>query len=273
MGSWVEVTGRTVEEATEEAARRFNVGKHDLKIEVVEEGSKGFLGIGAKSAKVKVALKPSALQPFAEGVLTRILRGMGLPDTVKIKKDPDGNSVLNIEGPSSGALIGRHGLTLESLQYLVSKIVQRVTGDDRVMIVVDVEGYLDRQREKLRELALNLAQKARETGVEIPMRPMSSKDRRVVHLALKDHEHVITESRGEDERRKVVIVPKVKAPEPGASPAPEAAPKAEPAVENQSLASTAPSSEPAAVPPASAPEPGNAAPTGPSDRDDDIGNR
>jgi spoIIIJ-associated protein len=294
--SWVEIMGRTTEEAIEEAARRFNVKPEDLKTETVEEGSRGFLGIGSKPASVKVALKPHAVMPFAEGVLTRILRGMGLPDTVKSQKDSDGNTVLNIQGSSSGALIGRHGHTLESLQYLVSKVVQRMTGDEKTIIVVDVENYLERQKDKLRELALNLAQKTKETGVEIPMRPMSSKDRRIVHMALKDHEHVTTESRGEGLRRKVVIVPKVKAPaadqpsiqeaEPG-TPATEAG--NETPVENQDAPASAenppdsqldlmksPQSAPAAAPAENAgkaQEPGNIAPPPPSDLDDDIGNR
>jgi spoIIIJ-associated protein len=218
-GSWVEVTGRTIAEAIEEAARRFNVSQTDLKTDVVDEGAKGFLGIGSKPAKVKISLKPAAVPPFAEGVLSRILRGMSLPDKVKIQKDSDGNTVLNILGPSSGTLIGRHGHTLEALQYLVAKVVQRMTGDEKTIVVVDVESYLERQTDKLKELAVNLAQKARETGTEIPMRPMSSKDRRVVHLTLKENEHVTTESRGEGLRRKVVIVPKVKAPPPVVSTA------------------------------------------------------
>jgi spoIIIJ-associated protein len=223
--SWVEISARSVEDAIEEAARRFNVNKADLKTEVLDEGSKGFLGIGSKPAKVKVSLKPSSVAPFAEGILSRLLRGMSLPDKVKVQKDSDGNTVLNIQGPSSGTLIGRHGHTLEALQYLVSKVVQRMTGEEKTIVVVDVENYLERQKDKLKDLAVNLAQKAKETGVEIPMRPMSSKDRRVVHLALKDHEHVTTESRGEGLRRKVVIVPKVKATEvtPEAAAAAQAA--------------------------------------------------
>lgn len=208
--SWMELSGRTIEEVLEDAVHRFNVQREDFKTEVIDEGSKGFLGIGSKPAKVKIALKSHVVPVFAEGVLTRILRGMGLPDTVKIQKDSDGNIVLNIQGPSSGTLIGRHGHTLESLQYLVLKVVQRITGEERAVVIVDVENYLERQKDKLKELALGLAQKAKETGAEVPMRPMSSKDRRVVHLALKDHEHVTTESRGEDIRRKVVIIPKIK---------------------------------------------------------------
>ncbi len=277
--SWVEVSGRSVEEAMEEASRRFNVNKADLKTEVKEEGSRGFLGLGSKPAVVRISLKPQAVPNFAEGVLSRLLRGMGLPDTVKLQKDEDGNTVLNIQGPSSGTLIGRHGHTLESLQYLVSKTVQRITGDEKNIVVVDVESYLERQKEKLRELAQNLAQKAKETGVEIPMRPMSSKDRRIVHLTLKDHEHVTTESRGEGLRRKVVIVPKVKAepkPEGNANASSEDSSasinldETQPVVPNQPVAVEANIEEPPHV--EDQPQPGNMAPKEP-DLDDDIGNR
>lgn len=287
--SWVEVTGRTVEEALEEASRRFNVNKADLKSETVEEGSKGFLGIGSKPARVRISLKGSAVPTFAEGVLSRLLRGMSLPDKVKIQKDEDGNTVLNIQGPSSGTLIGRHGHTLEALQYLVSKTVQRVTGDERSIVIVDVENYLERQKDKLKELALNLAQKAKETGVEIPMRPMSSKDRRVVHLALKDHEHVTTESRGEGLRRKVVIVPKVKAEnaspevvaaaqaagnvETASSPEPgNAAPETKAEDSSMDEQPKVPAEAPAHSSSEEGPEPGNLAPKEP-DVDDNIGNR
>ena len=279
--SWVEVTGRSVEEAVEEACRRFNVNKADLKSETLEEGSKGFLGIGSKPTKVKISLKSSAVPPFAEGVLSRLLRGMSLPDKVQTRRDEDGNTVLNIQGPSSGTLIGRHGHTLESLQYLVSKVVQRMTGDDKSIVIVDVENYLERQKDKLKDLALNLAGKAKETGVEIPMRPMSSKDRRVVHLALKDHEHVTTESRGEGLRRKVVIVPKVKAvAAPAASPE-GAASTAEPgnAAPVETKAEEDPMDSQPKVPvevtshsEEEGPEPGNMAPKEP-DLDDNIGNK
>ncbi len=278
--SWLEVSARSVEEAIEEAARRFNVSKSDLKTEVVEEGSKGFLGIGSKPAKVRISMNSSAVPAFAEGVLSRLLRGMSLPDKVKVQKDDDGNTVLNIQGPSSGTLIGRHGHTLESLQYLVGKMVQRVTGDEKNILVVDVENYLERQKDKLRELATNLAQKAKETGVEIPMRPMSSKDRRVVHMTLKDHEHVTTESRGEGLRRKVVIVPKVKAPETTPEAAAQAAAAAE-AAGNVEPGNVEPPEDkqpsgntvaPVVTTPVDGPEPGNTIPVE-KEIDDNVGNR
>jgi len=235
------------------------------------------LGIGSKPARVRISLKLSAVPSFAEGVLSRLLRGMSMPDKVKIQKDTDGNTVLNIQGPSSGTLIGRHGHTLESLQYLVGKVVQRMTGDERAMVIVDVEDYLERQKDKLKELALSLAEKAKETGVEIPMRPMSSKDRRVVHMALKEHEHVKTESRGEGLRRRVVIVPKNKAPEVSAEAvaAAEAAGNVSPeSTEMPSDAQPAfPSDRPVKdVDEGDGPEPGNRAPVE-KEVDDSIGNR
>jgi hypothetical protein len=159
-------------------------------------------------------------------------------------------------------------------------MVQRLTGDERTIVIVDVENYLERQKDKLKELAMNLAQKAKETGVEIPMRPMSSKDRRIVHMTLKDHEHVTTESRGEGLRRRVVIVPKVKATEvtpeavaaaaaagdvePGNTAPPEdALSDAQPIVESQPPVTTAHTGDI---------EPGNAVPKEP-ELDDNIGNR
>lgn len=205
---WVEVTGRTVEEAREEATCRFNTAEEQMRIEVLDEGSRGFLGLGAKPARLKVSLKPSATPAYAEAVLERTLRAMGLPDKVQRKKDSEGNSVLDVEGPSGGILIGRHGQTLESLQYLVSKIVQRTCDDERSLVVIDIEGYRERQKEKLRETALSFAVKAAESGQTVSLQPMNSRDRRVVHLTLRDHAEVTTQSTGEGLRRRVMIVPK-----------------------------------------------------------------
>lgn len=159
-----------------------------------------------------------------------------------------------------------------------------MTGDDKALVVVDVENYLERQKDKLKELAVSLADKAKETGVEIPMRPMSSKDRRVVHMTLKEHEHVKTESRGEGLRRKVVIVPKVKAVEatPEAVAAAEAAGNVEPEntvppADAQPSLDAQPSFQPVVTKPAAhadseGPEPGNRVPQE-KEVDDSIGNR
>jgi hypothetical protein len=140
-----------------------------------------------------------------------------------------------------------------------------LTGEEKTIIVVDVENYLERQKEKLKELAISLADKAKETGAEIPMRPMSSKDRRIVHLTLKDHEHVTTESQGEGLRRRVVVVPKVKA----VAPAPTAPEGTLPeGVEPGNVAPV----EPPVSETEDGPAPGNAVPPEPT-IDDNIGNR
>jgi spoIIIJ-associated protein len=277
----VEVTGRTTAEAKEEAARRFGVGPDQMRVEVVDEGSRGFLGLGSKPARLKVSLKGVAVPAYADAVLSRILRAMGLPDKVNRKKDSEGNTVLDVVGPSGGLLIGRHGQTLECLQYLVSKIVQKTCDDDRSLVVIDIEGYRERQKEKLAETALSMAKKAAESGQTVALQPMSSRERRLVHLALRDHADVTTQSTGEGLRRRVMIVPKRPAPPPE-SGHPSTNDSGTPAVERGNQASTNAAPE---VPetlgnqmPAEAeseiPETaGNLVPPRPPDVDDNIGNK
>jgi len=273
--SGVEVSGRNVEEATEEACRRFGVTRDQLKIQVVSEGSKGFLGLlGTKPAAIRVLLHPSAVQNYAEVVLSKILKEMGLPDKVKRRRDSDGNTVLDIQGPSGGILIGRHGQTLESLQYMVAKILQRVTSDEKALVIVDVESYRERQNDKLRELAVSVAHKAKESGEEVSLRPMSARDRRVVHMALKDDAEVTTQSRGEGLRRRVVVIPKnKKAPAPVAEATPVEANPVETPVSTETPAETA--EAPVTTFPgelAETAEPGNTQEEG-AVPPDDIGNR
>ncbi len=262
---WVEVTGRTVAEAKEEAARRFGVGADQMRVEVVDEGSRGFLGLGSKPARVKVSLKGVAVPVYADAVLSRILRGMGLPDKVNRKKDSEGNTVLDVVGPSGGLLIGRHGQTLECLQYLVSKIVQKTCDDDRSLVVIDIEGYRERQKEKLAETALSMAKKAAESGQTVTLQPMSSRERRLVHLALRDHADVTTQSTGEGLRRRVMIVPKRPTPPPEIAN-PGASEGTTPSVDpgNQAPLESVPEIPETA---------GNLVPPPPPDVDDNIGNK
>jgi spoIIIJ-associated protein len=223
--NWIEISGRTLEEAKLEAANRFQVSLENLKVEILDEGNKGFLGIGSKPTRIKVALHKEALPSFVESIVARLLKEMDFSDQVHVQHDADGKLLLNIQGPSSATLIGRHGHTLEALQYLTTKIVQRLTGEERIHFSIDVENYLNRQKEKLIELAKNIAFKAKEIGSEIPLRPMDAKDRRIIHITLKDHPDVTTQSRGEGLRRRVIVIPKLKTVAP-ASPAstPEASP-------------------------------------------------
>lgn len=273
----IEMEGRSVDDILQDAGRRFGVSRDQIKVQVISEGSKGFLGfLGGKPARVRIQLTPQAVPPYAEAVLAKVLKEMGLPDKVHRKSDTDGNTILDIQGPSGGVLIGRHGQTLESLQYVVAKILQRVTSDDRAKVIVDVESYRERQNDKLRELAHSMAHKAKESCEEVSMRPMSARDRRIVHMTLKDDPEVTTQSRGEGMSRRVVVIPKNLKPK--AAPAAETQ---EPGDGSTPPGSTEPGNEPAEAAPETVPagipdgevppEPGNMAPKEPS-VDDDIGN-
>jgi spoIIIJ-associated protein len=157
----------------------------------------------------------SELYETAKGILEKLLELMELPATVTLSEeftviDEEGNTSsigLNIEGDDLGILIGRRGQTMVSLQHIVRLIVTHHT-QERLPIVLDVEGYKQRRCEGLRTLALRLADQVNTRKTPFAMEPMSAFERRVIHLALADHPDVITESTGVGDARKVVITPK-----------------------------------------------------------------
>lgn len=211
----VEKTGRTVEEAVEAALKELEASRDQCDIEILDEGNKGFLGLlGSKPARVRVTLRQPAAQAqveqaraFLEGVLSR----MGLVAAVETRTDEDGVVHMNITGSDLGTIIGRRGQTLDALQYLVNVVGNRQAAAGSgswVRIVLDAEGYRERRAETLRQLAHRMAEKAVARGRRIRLEPMSAHERRVVHLALKDHPKVETQSDGEEPFRRVVIVPK-----------------------------------------------------------------
>lgn len=211
----VEKTGRTVEEAVEAALKELDASRDQCEIEILDEGNKGFLGLlGGKPARVRVTLRESAghaqveqARAFLEGVLSR----MGLVAAVETRTDEDGVVHMNITGSELGTIIGRRGQTLDALQYLVNVVGNRQAAAGSgswVRIVLDAEGYRERRAETLRQLAHRMAEKAVARGRRIRLEPMSAHERRVVHLALKDHPKVETQSDGEEPFRRVIIVPK-----------------------------------------------------------------
>lgn len=128
-------------------------------------------------------------------------------DISVIDENINGRLVLNMVGGNSGALIGKRGQTLEAIQYLVEKIINKGR-DDRVRIMVDVEGYLENRRSNLKQLACKMADKAKKKGRPTTIGQMNAHDRRIIHLALKDDDSVRTQSVGEGHFRKLVIYPK-----------------------------------------------------------------
>ncbi len=213
-----EFEGKTTEEAIEKACQELQVSRDEIEVEVLEPGSAGIFGIvGTRKAKIKVILKKEEEEIFpeednglavAKQALEEILALIPMETKVEGRSE-DGTIMLNVEGDKSGLLIGRKGKTLDALQFIVNKIVNKNLGR-RVQVVVDVENYRQRRRDSLIQTALKLADKAKRIGKPVTTNPLNPRDRRIVHLALKDDPDLDTKSRGEGLLKKVVIIPKKK---------------------------------------------------------------
>ena len=205
----VEQTGRTVEEATGKAIAELGVTENDVEIQILEEGSKGIFGLGAKQAKVKVVVKTNPAN-LAENVLADILASMKLDVKIVDKKEEDNMVRFCLGGENVGILIGRHGRNLDSLQLLVNIIANRGIKEkkDRIRIIIDGEGYRERREHMLQSLAERMAKKAYESKKNISLEPMLPYERRVIHTVLQDNPYVNTYSQGDEPKRRVIISPR-----------------------------------------------------------------
>ncbi|MBI5118503.1 protein jag [Candidatus Poribacteria bacterium] len=239
----IEVEGKTPEEAIQKALNVLGAAREKVKVEILEEGSKGLFGmIGSKQAKIKATLieidemKPHAPQtefsprptvtavrpprPIttereeialqdapAKEVLEELLKLMGFQADIK-QETTNEKIILTVQaGEDSNILIGRRGKNLNGIQYIVNRICSRK--NERVKpIVIDVEGYRERRKDALESLARRLAAKAKSSRREIETEPLSASDRRLIHMALKDDNEVHTQSRGDGPFKNVVIKPK-----------------------------------------------------------------
>ena len=143
----------------------------------------------------------------AEGFLGKIFAAMGLSVTLNRTDTPTG-TIFNMHGENLGILIGKHGATLDALQYLTNLVVNKIPETGFARIILDVEDYRARREETLIRLAGHLADKACRIGEEIHLEPMSRHERKIIHMALQDNRRVTTYSAGDNPRRYVVIVPK-----------------------------------------------------------------
>jgi spoIIIJ-associated protein len=217
----LEAKGKTVEEATESALQQLGLTRDRVEITVVNKGKSGFLGMGAEDAVVRVqplmeATAGSDPAKVAREALEELLRKMKLNARVAVAPDVEVEETaesevqpiaLEVTGDDLGILIGRRGETLAALQYVVRLIVAHHE-KARVPLTIDVEGYRQRRYRSLRELALRLAQKAASTKQAMTLEPMPADERRIVHLALSVNPDVVTQSVGEGEMRKVMIMPR-----------------------------------------------------------------
>ena len=202
MQHYIETEGETVEEAIENALSELEATREQVTIDIINEPTKGILNFGAKPAKIRATLKQD-VSAAPETVLKEILSRMGID--AKVETDyVDGSTHLNILTDSPALLIGKHGQTLDAIERILNCIVNKVSLAKR-RVFVDAEGYRRRREERLIEMANQVAEKVRYTGRDVVLAPMSARDRRIIHVTLKEDEIVSTYSQGEGEMRRVVV--------------------------------------------------------------------
>ena len=201
---FVKISAKTVNDAVIEACKRFGVTSDKLEYEVVEEGSTGFLGIGAKPAVIKAGVKNSVEDNVKE-FLNNVFEAMKMVVVVNVKYDEEDQTVdVDLSGDDMGVLIGKRGQTLDSLQYLVSLVVNKES-EEYIRVKVDTENYRERRKETLENLAKNIAYKVKRTKRPVSLEPMNPYERRIIHSALQNDRYVTTHSEGEEPFRRVVV--------------------------------------------------------------------
>jgi spoIIIJ-associated protein len=240
-----------VEDAIAQGLSELGLDKESVDVEVLDEGSRGLLGIGGRQARVRLTVKlaqpvadvvppqkmekpeapplPQAMEGaeateadfsvlddnllfVSRQVVAELLEKMKVPARIEVRYgEPDEEEqrpvLVDIHGNDLGVLIGRRAEILNAMQYIVNLIVSKQV-EHWVQVVVDVEGYRARRERQLRQMAVRMADQAIKTGRRQVLEPMSASERRVVHLELRDHPNVSTQSIGEEPARKVTIVPK-----------------------------------------------------------------
>ena len=200
----IEVTGRNVEEAISNALTELKITRDKVEIETLEEGSKGFLNIiGVKPARVKVTVKKNNIDA-AKTFLEEVLQSMDMSAEVKIKEE-NGEIRIELIGPNMGLLIGYRGETLDSLQYLVSLVVNKNHEEEYKRVILDTENYRAKREETLKRLASKIAYKVRVSGRILKLEPMNPYERRIIHSTLQNDSYVYTFSEGDEPYRRVVV--------------------------------------------------------------------
>ncbi len=238
---FLEKSAKTIDEAVALALKELNVSKEQVDIEVLEQPSKGIFGFGSRLAKVKVVVKelpkeaeaPKAktevrevrepreakhVREYEPGLpataedknsaqkfLREVLDAMGIRAEIRVKCNGD-CLYINLSGPKMGIIIGRRGQTLDSLQYLVSLVVNKhKSKESYVKVILDTEDYRRKREETLVRLAKRLADGVVKTGKKVELEPMNPYERRIIHSALQNNEKIATYSEGEEPYRKVII--------------------------------------------------------------------
>ena len=234
---YMEFKGKTKSDAITEACRHFSIPSDRLDYEVVDEGKAGFLGMGARPAVVKARVKEQReeviepvvtaetpvtasaaveaektvdidVEAVSKKFLADVFAAMGIAVEISATyNDPQKSLEVELSGDEMGVLIGKRGQTLDSLQYLISLVLNKGTGE-YIRVKVDTENYRQRRRETLENLAKNIAYKVKRTRRPVSLEPMNPYERRIIHSALQNDKYVTTHSEGDEPFRRVVVTPK-----------------------------------------------------------------
>ena len=205
----IEKSGKTIDEAVEAALLELGTTKENVEIEVLSEGKRGILGLGAEEAKVRVKMEQSPLQK-AESYVESVMKSFGIEVALKGSFE-DETVKIEIVGDSEevGKVIGRRGDTLDALQYLTSLVVNKGE-EDYIRVTIDTENYRVKREETLIKLAKRMAGVVARSRKSITLEPMNPNERRIIHSALQGYRNVTTYSTGKDPNRSIVITTKKK---------------------------------------------------------------
>ena len=201
------VTAKTVDEAKEKAVAELGVPAEEIEFTVLEEGKRGFLGIGAVDAKISASCTASGADIALE-FIRKVVADMELSLTVEKKAGNNDDVLITVDGEGAGVLIGHHGETLDSLQYLANLAAnKKVKGEKReyVKVTLDIEGYRAKREEALRALARRMAAKVVKYKKSVMLEPMNPYERRIIHSEVQSVEGVSTNSIGSENNRRVVM--------------------------------------------------------------------
>jgi spoIIIJ-associated protein len=210
LANCIETEGKTVGEAVQNALARLGVQEKDVEIEVLDEGSRGvFNFLGSRQARVRVRLsKPPAPPAEPVEIVKGLISAMGFDATVESSEGEDATEITIGSTGADGLLIGKRGDTLECLQHIVSKMLNRGATEEWRHVVVDVGDYRKRRESQLAKLAHSMATRVETTGEELTTEPLKASERRVIHLSLKDNPTVRSFAIGEGLVKRVVIARK-----------------------------------------------------------------
>ncbi len=202
---WLEFTAKTVGEALTEALIKLETTSDNVDYEVIEKESSGFLGLfNSKPARIRVKMKFSVVN-LAKDFLEKVFQAMNVDARVEVNYEEEDSLVdINVIGDDMGVLIGKRGQTLDSLQYLVSLVLNKGS-EGYLKVKLDTENYRQRRKETLENLGRNIAYKVKRTRKSVSLEPMNPYERRIIHSVLQNDKFVETHSEGEEPYRRVVI--------------------------------------------------------------------